>query len=155
MLSGHHGYKMHQFISTLCMMFALCHSSQRSIFRAMFAEVNQHASPHQNFASMTAVNHYNDFLIPSKDVLNRQPNPNPNQDLNEFDVHCHHRTALTQNRSLVMINSATMDIELVKILWDHCDHKICADGGANRLFDGLSSIEVAQYIPGIIKVFWK
>jgi hypothetical protein len=97
------------------------HSPQRSSFRAMSAVVNQHASPHQIFADMSALNHYNDFLHP------------------------------IQNRSLVMINSATMDIDLVKILWDHCDHKICADGGANRLFDGLSSTEVAQYIPGIIK----
>jgi hypothetical protein len=108
------------------------HSPQRSSFRAMSAVVNQHASPHQIFADVSALNHYNDFLHPSKNVVNEPP-------------------YLIQNRSLVMINSATMDIDLVKILWDHCDHKICADGGANRLFDGLSSTEVAQYIPGIIK----
>jgi hypothetical protein len=93
----------------------------------MFALVSQ-----QIVDDMTALNHHNDFLVPSKEELNESP-------------------SLIQNRSLVIINSATMDIALVKILWDHCDHKICADGGANRLFDGLSPTEVAQYIPGISK----
>lgn len=74
-------------------------------------------------------NHYNDFLHIECDV-------------GLFTA------ASTRNRSLVMINSATMDIQLVKHVWKYCDHKICADGGANRLFDGLLSTETDQFIPG-------
>ena len=108
-------------------------SSQRSSCRAMSAAVNHLASTYQNFDEVVPLNHYNDFLLLREESASKSP-------------------TLTQSRSLVMINSATMDIELVKILWNHCDHKICADGGANRLFDGLSSSEVAQYIPGIMSI---
>lgn len=54
----------------------------------------------------------------------------------------------SSNCALIMLNSATMDISLVKRLWKYCDYRICADGGANRLFDCMPSEEVAQYVPG-------
>jgi Thiamin pyrophosphokinase, catalytic domain len=53
--------------------------------------------------------------------------------------------------ALVMLNSETMDVNLVRRIWQFCDFKICADGGANRLFDGLSSSQFPNYIPDAIK----
>jgi thiamine pyrophosphokinase len=55
--------------------------------------------------------------------------------------------------SLVMINSSTMDTDIVRRLWRYCDFKICADGGANRLFDGLKEREgdVSLFIPDVVK----
>ena len=51
-----------------------------------------------------------------------------------------------------MINSDTMDVAWAKRLWAHCDFKICADGGANRLYDGLvASGDEHKYIPDMIK----
>ena len=52
--------------------------------------------------------------------------------------------------SLIMLNSATMDINIVKKLWGYCDYKICADGGANRLFDNMPSDSVGRFVPGIV-----
>ena len=51
--------------------------------------------------------------------------------------------------SLIMLNSATMDIILVKKLWGYCDYRICADGGANRLFDNMPSELLDRFVPGV------
>ena len=57
-----------------------------------------------------------------------------------------------QRHGLLMINSDTMDVAWAKRLWAHCDFKICADGGANRLYDGLvASGDEHKYIPDMIK----
>ena len=53
---------------------------------------------------------------------------------------------------LVMVNSETMDATLAQRWWSICEYKICADGGANRLFDGLFlSGEASKYIPDVVK----
>ena len=45
-----------------------------------------------------------------------------------------------------------MDTAWAKRMWHHCEFKICADGGANRFYDGLvASGEVDKYIPDMIK----
>jgi thiamine pyrophosphokinase len=51
---------------------------------------------------------------------------------------------------LVMVNSETMDAVLAKQWWSICDYKICADGGANRLYDGLAC-EASRFIPDMVK----
>ena len=56
--------------------------------------------------------------------------------------------AISEKCALEMINSDTMDNHLVRRLWQHCDYRICADGGANRLFDGMKKNQIAYYIPG-------
>ena len=76
--------------------------------------------------------HYNDFLR-----LNLEE-PVVKENLSENSSKC----------ALVMINSDTMDNHLVRRLWQHCDYRICADGGANRLFDGMKKNQIAYYIPG-------
>jgi thiamine pyrophosphokinase len=52
---------------------------------------------------------------------------------------------------LVMLNSASYSVELLRTLWDSCGQRLCADGGANRLFDAFSDpLERARYIPNSI-----
>lgn len=52
------------------------------------------------------------------------------------------------NRSLVIINSNTPSLNnVIKCLWSHCEHKLCADGGANRLYACLSETERSNFIP--------
>ena len=98
-----------------------------SASRAMLITTDQQGtSSSSNSAESITIKHYNSFLIADN----------------------HQSGQPRESSSLVMINSATMDIELVRRLWKQCDYKICGDGGANRLFDGLSSSEVAEYVPG-------
>ena len=95
--------------------------------RAMLIATDQQATTFNDASDMIVMKHYNNFLTADNHLSGES----------------------LESKSLVMINSATMDIELVRRLWKHCDYKICADGGANRLFDGLSSSEIAEYVPGI------
>ena len=81
--------------------------------------------------------HYNSFLL---------PNDITGDDEMKRAMMSNHR------HSLLMINSETMDAAWAKRLWEHCEFKICADGGANRLYDGLvASGDVHKYIPDMIK----
>ena len=112
---------------------SLSTSFQRNYFssfhnpsRVMLIVTEQQASSVTDASDSITQKHYNNFLSADGQMLGELP----------------------ESKSLVMINSATMDIELVRRLWKYCDYKICADGGANRLFDGLSSSEIAEYVPG-------
>eukprot|EP01038_Epipyxis_sp_PR26KG_P009946 gene9946-13379_t len=70
--------------------------------------------------------HHNEFLLP---IVTQQSFP---------------------SYHVIMVNSASMRCETAKFLWNKSDKKICADGGANRLFDGFQTIEKASYIPDYI-----
>eukprot|EP01041_Mallomonas_annulata_P011822 gene11822-24787_t len=52
---------------------------------------------------------------------------------------------------LVLLNSDAMTIDYVKRLWDVSSIRICADGGANRLFDGcVTDADKTKFIPHYI-----
>lgn len=54
---------------------------------------------------------------------------------------------------LVLLNSDSMDVSLLHQLWDSFHYHLCADGAANRLFDGIQKIENydrSKYIPDYI-----
>lgn len=62
-----------------------------------------------------------------------------------------HNDKTTRNRSLVIINSAVPHLHhVIPRLWSRFRYTLCADGGANRLFAGLSVDERARYIPDYI-----
>ena len=66
----------------------------------------------------TSTTHWNEFLLPGIRACN-----------------------LLTPHVLVMINSKSMDACLARTLWPAFDITICADGGANHLFDGLHELE--------------
>lgn len=80
-------------------------------------------------------NHYNEFLHITENAVKT----------NSLE--------LSKSHALIMINSESMDIDLSRRLWDHCEYKICADGGSNRLYDELTKAKISpsRYIPDIIK----
>jgi hypothetical protein len=41
-------------------------------------------------------------------------------------------------QSLIILNQPITRRDIFEKLWDNCDYRICADGGANRLYDLLS-----------------
>jgi len=54
---------------------------------------------------------------------------------------------------MVILNSdsATTSMEIAKKLWGQAQHKVCADGGANRLFDAFEEEEErSNYKPDYI-----
>lgn len=69
---------------------------------------------------------------------------------NDFLCENYAHSVVSMRYGLVMTNSDTMDASLAKRWWGICNYKICADGGANRLFDGLSS-EASRFIPDMVK----
>lgn len=52
---------------------------------------------------------------------------------------------------LIMLNSESMKFPMVQSLWSHFDYKLCADGGANRLYDGVSEDLRSIFLPDTIK----
>ena len=57
--------------------------------------------------------------------------------------------------SMIILNSDTIKLSLLSKLWDKCSTKVCADGGANRLFDAnktaaIHNAFVHQYVPDYI-----
>lgn len=52
--------------------------------------------------------------------------------------------------SMVIINSPYIDFKIVQRLWSASRFKICADGGANRLYFGVQEHERRQYIPDYV-----
>ena len=60
-------------------------------------------------------------------------------------VHCSHflesETPLNIRYALVILNSSCFCLPMVKNIWIRMDKVICADGGANRLFDSLQGTE--------------
>jgi thiamine pyrophosphokinase len=71
--------------------------------------------------------HFNDFLVP-----------------NYVDGKEHYNT------HLIILNSDSYSGQLAVAVWDNCKFKICADGGANRLFDSLDEAVRDKYIPNYI-----
>jgi thiamine pyrophosphokinase len=60
-------------------------------------------------------------------------------------------------RVLIIVNSQDFSGDLMRMLWDRCSHRFCADGGANRLYDWFASgaggsrvSSLDQYIPDTI-----
>lgn len=51
---------------------------------------------------------------------------------------------------LIILNSKSFCPKLTVAIWNNCKYKICADGGANRLFDALDVQEREKYIPDYI-----
>ena len=52
---------------------------------------------------------------------------------------------------LILLNSDTFDANIVAEIWNNFSHTICADGGANRLYDcAPSSNDRSKYIPHAI-----
>ena len=40
-----------------------------------------------------------------------------------------------QNTAVIILNQPIADIELLARIWANTEYRVCADGGANRLFD--------------------
>lgn len=61
---------------------------------------------------------------------------------------------LTTPHYLVLLNSDTFDIHMTKTLWNKFQYKICADGGANQLYDKLNTgpdkTALSKYLPDFI-----
>lgn len=72
--------------------------------------------------------HFNEFLLPT----------------------CAYHTKEGYSYHLVILNSASYSAKLTTAIWDNCKLRICADGGANRLFDSLTETEREKYIPSYI-----
>ena len=56
----------------------------------------------------------------------------------------------TSSNHLVILNSDSFCVKLTKNMWGKCEIKVCADGGANRLYDSLSDGDRGDYIPQYI-----
>ena len=79
------------------------------------------------------------------------------QAISRFKVHINEflylnslRNTFTSNYCLIMVNSESMDPSIATKLWDNFNVKICADGGANRLYDGLLPEKRGLYLPDFI-----
>lgn len=56
-----------------------------------------------------------------------------------------------KQHGLVLLNQPITDMELFKRAWTFCERRICADGGANRLFDALKTDEERlKFLPDVI-----
>jgi thiamine pyrophosphokinase len=51
---------------------------------------------------------------------------------------------------LILLNSPSLDFSQIKQCWDYCGTIICADGGANRLYDMCNNCEKKNYTPNCI-----
>ena len=54
--------------------------------------------------------------------------------------------------NLIILNSPVFNLSIISHLWSSCRYKICADGGANRLFDTCitASKNIDDFIPDFI-----
>ncbi|KAL7271324.1 thiamine pyrophosphokinase [Rhizina undulata] len=53
--------------------------------------------------------------------------------------------------ALLILNREILNLKMFKATWKNAQLRICADGGANRLFDALNPEERTEYIPNCIK----
>ncbi len=68
-----------------------------------------------------------------------------------FDAEAVLATASAEKPSLVIINSCSPHLSVVvNRLWELCQYKLCADGGANRLFASLNETERSLYVPDYV-----
>ena len=59
--------------------------------------------------------------------------------------------APTEQTHMIILNSESFSLKIARIIWPGCGLKVCADGGANRLFDSMKSdAERSQFIPQFI-----
>ena len=63
----------------------------------------------------------------------------------DFGIRCNEK-----KKVLVMVNSRSMTSSFATSLWPSFDTKVCADGGANRLYDGLDPDLISKYRPDFI-----
>lgn len=70
--------------------------------------------------------------------------------LNEFFRFQVPRSSYSSIFHLIMINSESMNIDMTTTLWNSFEYKICADGGANRLFDQLTVARRSLFVPDFI-----
>ncbi|KAJ9619175.1 thiamine pyrophosphokinase [Taxawa tesnikishii (nom. ined.)] len=58
-----------------------------------------------------------------------------------------------QKPALIILNQPIADVEILSRLWDHTSYHLCADGGANQLYDLLKAKETtpaSRFLPSII-----
>lgn len=70
--------------------------------------------------------------------------------LNEFFRFHLPRSSFSSTYHLIMMNSNSMDVDMATTLWNSFECKICADGGANRLFDQIEAGRRSLFIPDFI-----
>ena len=51
---------------------------------------------------------------------------------------------------IIILNAPSVTKYLLSLLWSNAGFKICADGGANRLFDAVNEQERGSLIPDYI-----
>lgn len=57
----------------------------------------------------------------------------------------------SSKQALIVLNQKLPDAHLFERIWAQCDVRVCADGGANRLFDYFSDDSQRQkYIPNVV-----
>jgi len=61
----------------------------------------------------------------------------------------------TSQRALIIVNSGDYNRALMELLWERCSHHLCADGGANRLYDSFGDGDKEEaarrrYVPEMI-----
>lgn len=66
-------------------------------------------------------------------------------------THCdlHDSTDYSKN-FLILLNSPSLNISQIRECWNYCDTRICADGGANRLYDECAENQRIEYTPNYI-----
>lgn len=81
--------------------------------------------------------HLNEFLrtLASRGPLSSSPSMLP---------------AFTSSYHMIILNSPSLDLHASKKLWNVCKTVVCADGGANRLFDNIGVIDRPKFIPHFI-----
>jgi hypothetical protein len=61
----------------------------------------------------------------------------------------------TSTYALIVANSETVTAPVIRRIWNNFDYRICADGGANRLFDAIIDLDPdadrSLYVPNAIK----
>lgn len=83
---------------------------------------------HRRTIKMSEKLHFSEYLCPNFAVGNQE----------EFRTH------------LLILNSESFSPKLTVAMWNNCNLKICADGGANRLYDSLTAEERGVYVPQYI-----
>jgi hypothetical protein len=86
--------------------------------------------------------HENHFLLP---VISTTIDITENQNRDEFLLS-------KETYDLIILNSDSFDLSLLRRIWPHFRLKICADGGANRLYDLLETSEdKIAHLPDLVK----
>ena len=106
-------------------------SSLTSFKISLIFIVQYFANLASNFPSLLEMSeklHFSEYLCPNFAVGNQA----------EFKTH------------LLILNSESFSSKLTVSIWNNCNLKVCADGGANRLYDSLTVEERGVYVPQYI-----